>query len=125
MFGKSCRWIWAKHPGEARIVGERVRSEPERGDSVINRWEEKMRNEVRSEGGSEEIYALVPNHSPDLYGSIVIRVTKGSAEINLYKFEGRRQRRFLTATELRELREFAVRDEVEKLRLHDRESYGG
>lgn len=119
------RLIWAKHPGEARIVGERVRSEPERGDSVINRWEEKMRNEVRSEGGSEEIYALVPNHSPDLYGSIVIRVTKGSAEINLYKFEGRRQRRFLTATELRELREFAVRDEVENLRLHDRESYGG
>ncbi len=116
--------IWARHPGEARILGERIGAEAAQGGPPISKWEEAMRMEVRGTGAPEEIYALVPNYNPGLFGSIIIKVRKGKAEISLQNEEGRRRVRWLTSSEWQDVKEFVVREEIENLGPHSRASYG-
>ncbi|MBL8191138.1 MAG: HEAT repeat domain-containing protein, partial [Acidobacteria bacterium] len=122
--------IWARHPGEARILGEgrdrgfndevfyaprpsgAVVSE---GSQTLSKWEDKMRDEVRRPNGPEEIYAIVPGQSPGIYNSIIIRVGKTGAEISLHQAEGRRLWRKLDSSELQELKDLASREEIENL----------
>ncbi|MEP7342990.1 MAG: HEAT repeat domain-containing protein [Acidobacteriota bacterium] len=117
--------VWARHPGEAKILGERVGAEAAMGGALpIGKWEEKMREEVRGAGGAEEIYAIVPNYNPGLFGSSIIRLRKGQAEIGLQYEEGRRRVRWLSAAELQDLKEFTSREEIENLGQQNRKTYG-
>lgn len=116
--------IWARHPGEARILGERVGAESSLGSEPITKWEEKVRKEVLSANGPEEIFAVVPNYNPEVYGSVLIRIRQGQAEISLHSSEGRRQTRPLTANELQELIAFTSREEVENLGPQSRRTFG-
>ncbi|HMY70935.1 MAG TPA: hypothetical protein PLQ88_03815, partial [Blastocatellia bacterium] len=111
--------IWDKHPGEARILGERFGTEAPVGGPSVSQWEEKMRKEVLGANGPnkvDEIYAVVSNNNPGIYSSYIIRVRQGRAELSLHNSEGRRQVRQLTASELLDLKEFTSREEVENLK---------
>ena len=118
---ESRKLIWARHPGEAKILGEQFNLDMPPGMSPpISLWEEKMRKEVRSPEGPEEIYAVVPSQSPEMFNSILVRVRKNTAgtqaEISLQQAEGRRQMRMLTADELQELKEFTAREDVDGMK---------
>ncbi len=113
--------IWARHPGEAKILGEQFNLDMPPGMlPPIYTWEEKMRKEVRSPEGPEEIYAIVPSQSPEMFNSILVRVRKNAAgtqaEISLQQAEGRRQMRWLTAGELQELKDFTAREDVDGMK---------
>ncbi|MEK7831253.1 MAG: hypothetical protein AAB401_09230, partial [Acidobacteriota bacterium] len=125
--------IWARHPGEAKILGEQFNLgvPPGRPPGLLiplGVWEEKMRKEVRVpnvQDGTQEIYAVVPSYNPEVFNSIIIRLRKRGqaaveAEISLHQAEGRRQTRMLTADELQELKEFTSREEVENLKSEAR-----
>ena len=127
------RLVWARHPGEARILGE-VRGDGF-NDSVIRtshnsisisfadpdlpptlgKWEEKMRQEVLRPNGPSEIYAVTPGFNPGVYNSVIVRVGQGKAEISLHQAEGRRLFRALDSAELQELKELTSREEIENL----------
>jgi len=122
--------IWARHPGEAWILGERrdrglndeVFHAPRPHGPVVfeapqtlSKWEDKMRDEVRRPNGPEEIYAIVPGQSPGVFNSIIIRVGKAGAEISLHQAEGRRLWRKLDSSELQELKDLASREEIDNL----------
>ncbi len=122
--------IWARHPGEARILGEgrdrgfndQVFYAPHppgavvpEGPQTLSKWEDRMRDEVRRPNGPEEIYAIVPGQSPGIYNSIIIRVGKTGAEISLHQAEGRRLWRKLDSSELQELKDLTSREEIENL----------
>lgn len=122
--------IWARHPGEARILGEgrhqgfndgvfyvpqppgAATFEP---PPTLSKWEDKMRDEVRRPNGPEEIYAIVPSQSPGVFNSIIIRVGKAGAEISLHQAEGRRLWRKLDSSELQELKDLTLREDIENL----------
>ncbi|MDX2033453.1 MAG: hypothetical protein SF339_22445 [Blastocatellia bacterium] len=107
--------ILARHPGEARILGEKRQSyeTPEMAVSA----EEALRREVREQKGLDAVFAIVPSHSGSRgsLGSTIIRVRGGRAEISLYSTEGRRRVRWLTDAEFGELISFTARQEVEDL----------
>lgn len=113
--------VWARHPGEAKILGEQFYFDMPPGVILpVSTWEEKMRKEIRSADGPEEIYAAVPSRNPEVFNSIIIRVRKGAdgplAEISLHQAEGRRQVRTLTSDELQELRDFTSREDIENMK---------
>ncbi|HQR36149.1 MAG TPA: HEAT repeat domain-containing protein [Blastocatellia bacterium] len=113
--------VWARHPGEAKILGEQFYFNTPPGVVLpVNAWEEKMRKEVLSTDGPEEVYAVVPSQNPEVFNSIIVRVRKGAsgpfAEISLQQAEGRRQIRTLTSDELQELKDFTSREDVENIR---------
>ncbi len=112
--------IWAKHPGEARILGERLGTDAALGSPSVTQWEEKMRREVIGVNAPDEIYALVASYNPGVNQSFIIRVRQGQAELSLHNSEGRRSVRQLTANELLDLKEFTSREEVENLKLNRR-----
>lgn len=115
--------IWARHPGEARILGERIGADAAMGGPPISQWEEKLRQEVLGSNAPEEIYAIASNFNPGIYSSIIVRVRKSEAEISLHNSEGRRLTRRLSATELQDLKEFTSREAVENLKPQDRRIY--
>ncbi len=122
--------IWARHPGEARILGAGrnwgfneenfyapapngvARTD---GPPTLGKWEDKMRQEVLRPNGVTEIFAVVPSFNPGIYNSIVVRVGKDKAEISLHQTEGRRLYRTLDSSELQELKELTSREDVENL----------
>lgn len=123
--------VWARHPGEAKILGERFGPISENGPMgavpPIGKWEDKMRDEVRGTGdapATEEIYAIVPKYNPGLFGSVIIRVRKGQAEISLQYEEGRRRVRPLTSTEWQDFKESTSGEEIENPGPIDRNTYG-
>jgi hypothetical protein len=108
--------VWARHPGEAKILGMGASAQLiASGVSPLGKWEDLMRDEVRRAIGDEEIYAVAPYINAGLYGGVIVRVLKGQAEISLQYEEGRRRLRRLTTAELRDLKEFTLREEVENL----------
>lgn len=120
------RLVWARHPGEARILGERQSNDdairPPHSDVVnfglpptLGKWEEKMRQEVLWPSGPAEIYAVTPSFNPGVYNSVIVRVAGGKAEISLHQAEGRRLFRALDSAELQELKELTSREEIENL----------
>lgn len=114
--------VWARHPGEAKILGEQFVFDLPPGVTLpISSWEERMRKEVLSPDGPEEVYAVVPSQNPEVFNSIIVRVRKTAdgarAEISLQQAEGRRQFRLLTSGELQELKEFTSREDVENMKL--------
>ncbi|MGH9799335.1 MAG: hypothetical protein ACRD82_03145, partial [Blastocatellia bacterium] len=113
--------VRARHPGEAKILGEQNVSDGLPGRALpLTGWEEKMRKEILRPDGSEEIYAVVSNYNPEVMNSTIIRVRKGKGEINLHQVEGRRLSRQLTSGELQELKDFTSREEVENLKPENR-----
>lgn len=125
------RLLWAKHPGEALILGAREDFPPKPPPSELLKWEEKLRTEVLATNGADEIIALLapksylnPNPSSRLFATwqtqnhLILRVRQGQAELAWYKDEGRYEYRVLTATELRELRTFLAERDIENLPPH-------
>ncbi|MEO6725256.1 MAG: HEAT repeat domain-containing protein, partial [Blastocatellia bacterium] len=120
--------VWARHPGEARILGESLGADTagvKNGAYAlfpVGKWEESLRTEVRAEVGastSEEIYAMVPSFNPGLFGSIIIRARiiagKRQTEISLQNEEGRRRVRLLTDNEWQDFKQFVTHEEIENL----------
>lgn len=122
--------VWARHPGEAKILGQRfpmIVDGPQAGLPQVSQWEEKMRDEARGTGGAimtDEIYAIVPTYNPGLFGSVIIRVRKGQAEISLQYEEGRRRVRQLSNRELQDFKEIVSREDIENPGQIDRNIYG-
>ena len=115
--------VWARHPGEAKILGERrmgdVSAPPPNGrfdgPPTLNKWEDKMRDEIQRPNGPTEIYAVAASYNPGINNTIIVRVSNGKAEINLYQAEGRRSFRTLDSGELQELKDLTSREEIENL----------
>jgi len=119
--------VWARHVGEAKILGEGFNVIVPPASSPVSKWEEKMRTEVRGTAGTpapEEIYALVPSYNPGLNGSILIRAQKGKAEISVQNEEGRRRARLLTESEWQDFKQFVAQEEVENLGPQNRQPAG-
>lgn len=119
--------VWARHPGEAKILGQRFLNEetirpPHSGSlarvdgpPTLSKWEEKAREEIRRPTGPTEIYAVVSSYNPGINNSIIVRVGKDRAEISLHQAEGRRLYRALDSSELQELKDLTSREEIENL----------
>ena len=108
--------ILARRPNELKIVGDitcLAVYQNELGE--LKAWEEKLRGEMLSPGGVEEIYALAPAVPSKRMKSIVIRVRRGKSEISVYDAEGGQKTRELREGEFRELKNFTSRPEVDEL----------
>jgi hypothetical protein len=108
--------ILARRPNELKIVGAvtcLAGYQNELGE--LKAWEEKLRGEMLSPGGVEEIYALAPAVPSKRMKSMVIRVRRGKAEISVYDAAGGQKTRVLSDGEFRELKDFTSRPEVEDL----------
>lgn len=117
------KMIWAKYPGEAKILGERLGPENNpRGP--VNQWEEKMREDVRRPNGPQIIFAVVPSNDPEISGRMIIRVSQGQAELRIHQATGRLKTRLLTADELQTLKTLALGEEVENLGPQNRATSG-
>ena len=111
------RLIYARHPGEARILGERHDQFSE--SQVAPLAEEALRRELREQKGLDAVYAMIAAPGARNNG-LIVRVRGGRAEASLHSTEGRRRVRWLTESELGELRSFTVRQEVEDLPAESR-----
>jgi hypothetical protein len=108
--------IIAKHPREAPILGD-LHQLNERQDirQTVDRWEERMRRQVLSQKGLDEIYSVLFPWTGDNFSGVVIRVSGGKAELSLSEVEGRRRVRLLSDNEFQELKHFTSRQEVDDL----------
>src|SRR5262249_7959243 len=94
------RLILARHPGEAMILGANRSFDPRPRGEFFN-WEEKLREEVKRQDGSEEIFAMAVG-SLKILQSMIIRVHNGKAFAVKAKDESRDEYRELTEQEWRE-----------------------
>jgi HEAT repeats len=108
--------ILGRRPDELKILGNLsclASYQNELGE--LKSWEEKLRGEVSTPGGADEIYALAPAVPSRRMKGMVIRVRRGKAEISVYDAVGGRKARPLSDSEFRELKNFTSRPEVEDL----------
>lgn len=94
------RLILGRHPGEAMILGAIWSFNP-RPRGEIFRWEEKLREEVKRQDGSKEIFAMAVG-APEIYRSMVIHVRNGKAFAVKASDESREEYRELTDQEWQE-----------------------
>jgi HEAT repeat protein len=108
--------IFARHPGEAYILGDNssLASFPS-NIGVMKQWEEEMRREVKGQNGPEELYALGHTYEPKTFTGAVIRIRGGKAEISVYEDPIRWSYRQLTPVELEEFKSFTARQDVEDM----------
>ena len=109
--------ILARHPGEARIVGD-ITTVEDRVSSVetVRSWEDALRKELLGRNGLEAIYAVAfIHHAATYFTGVIIRVRGGKAEMSVYETEGRRNVRWLTESEFEELKSFTSRREIEDI----------
>src|SRR5262249_4575574 len=108
--------ILTRYPSELKIVGDiTCLADYQNELGALKAWEEQLRGEMLAPGGVEEIYALAPATVSKRLKGMVIRVRRGKAEISVYDIAGGRKIRMLTESELRELKDFTSRPEVEDL----------
>jgi hypothetical protein len=120
------RLVWARHPGEALILGDsillsEVGDEPH-FNNYPGRREEALRREVLRKDGAETVYAMLygrPNYNQQ---NIEIRVRKSQAELRLYRDPNRWRARLLTDSELIELQTFTAQPEIEELKSETAEN---
>ncbi len=114
--------VWARHPGEALILGEGIAPEQNHSNAVVQlaKLEERLRDELlRRPGGAAqpmtEVYALFQANQA---GRLEIRIKAGQAELRKYTEQGdvRWHARTLPPAELAELQSFTARPEVEDLK---------
>lgn len=106
--------IWARHPGEAKILGERMGPEIN-ARGPLTQWEEKLRSDIRNPNSPELIFAIAPIFDPEISGTTIIRIRQDRAELSIHQATGRRKTRLLTADELQTLKTLALGEEVENL----------
>ncbi len=129
----SRKTILARHPGEAYILGFKDSQTIMSGITMSGNEmtgqisEEKLRAEIKSQNGPQEIYAIFKSSSLRSEKGVIIRNRNGRAEISVHEAEGRRNVRWLSAGELEELKSFSSRQEVEDLgpEIMGREYIGG
>jgi hypothetical protein len=115
------RLVWARHPGEALILGEHFPQPdfvPPRNQYLAQR-EEQLRQEVLKAEGAEEIYALLHGIEQGQMQSVEIRLRKGQAEMRLFRDPNRWRTRLLTNSELIELQTLAAQPELEEEKTTD------
>src|SRR5262245_11220407 len=99
--------ILARRPNELKILGDlSCLFAYQSGLGGLMGWEEKLRGEVSSPSGVEEIYALAPAVPSRRLKGMVIRVRRGNAEISVYDVVGGQNMRLLSGAEFRELKDF-------------------
>jgi len=94
------RLILGLHPGEAMILGATWSFNP-RPRGEFFKWEEKLSEEVKSQDGSKEIFAMAVG-VPEIYRSMVIRVRNDKAFAVKAEDKYREEYRELTEQEWRE-----------------------
>jgi HEAT repeats len=107
--------ILAKHPHEALILGDIYQFRRRHNIEHIVQWEERMRRQVLSQNIADEIYSVLFPSDTDNFSGIVIRVSRGKAELSVSEVEGRRRGRLLSENEFQELKYFTSRQEVDSL----------
>ncbi len=116
--------LLARHPGEVRILGARgsLYLEDDRF-APLRQWEDKLRDEVKSVNGADEIFALLDGNSR-LFGrgyrgfsesSLIVRVRDGRASLVWHNDQAREQYRNLTESEMEELRSFISEHSIDDL----------
>jgi hypothetical protein len=94
------RILWARHPGEALLLGRRG------GYTHLERDLASLRAEVLAPGGPDEILALVFGGAFARWGSVVVRVRGQEVEVSARKSNQPESRRPLDRRELTALREW-------------------
>ncbi|MCP4590544.1 MAG: hypothetical protein GY842_07360 [bacterium] len=108
--------VLACHPGDARILGARQQFDPgHHSYARFERWEDRLREAVKADGGPDEIFALLSAGYWGDEGQRVVYVRGRNAELRFYRDETKHESRKLADKEWRDLRRFLSANLVEDL----------
>ncbi len=108
--------VLARHPRETRILGARQEFDPGHFSfEQFERWEERLQEAVRADGGPDELLALLSAGYWGDEGQSVIYIRGKKAELRFYRDETKFESRKLSDGEWRDLRGFLCDNSVEDL----------
>lgn len=108
------RLVWARHPGEALILGEQYPRGESMGSLELLAAREKAARQALKDGAADELFALYGEAQDKL--NVEIRLRKSRAQLRLFTDPNVWRARDLSNSELIELQTLAARPEVADLK---------
>jgi hypothetical protein len=118
--------VYARHPGEALILGARHDFDPGHNNyEALDAWEKGLRAEVLGQDGPQEIYALFIAGYGRTGGQVVVRLRRDGAEVSVHVGKEAPDVRQLKPAELAALRASVTADKVDDLPPLNRVAFDG
>jgi hypothetical protein len=108
--------VWAKHPGEALILGARQEFDPGHTTyAALDRREDALRQEVLKPGGPTEIFALLSAGYWGSPGQIIVRVYDARAQVTVERDERSAVSGTVALSAIADFRRFVASNRIEDL----------